>query len=178
MLMQLLCSVLPWSVWLPRMQGDAKVPVTLYLSNASFYLNISKESMPGVEFTKATYLLSGDIVATADLASKASWQEVPAADVDWSAVPRLDTPIVIDPESDKPPAKGRIIGVNSTLTQQCTPTRAMDGAAAPAVTAADSMPVGAPATATRSAAGSSRSGALHVMLAGAAAAVLAGVAVL
>ncbi|KAF6265677.1 hypothetical protein COO60DRAFT_1697673 [Scenedesmus sp. NREL 46B-D3] len=35
-------------------QGDAKVPVTLYLSNASFYLNISKDTMPGVEFTRGS----------------------------------------------------------------------------------------------------------------------------
>jgi hypothetical protein len=152
-------------------QGDAKVPVTLVLSNASFYLNISKESMPGVEFTRATYLLSGDIVASANLADKASWQTVPDADVSWSAVPRLDAPIVIDPESTSPPAKGRVIGVNSTLTQQCTPTRAMSGA--PAVAAADSTTAGAPASAAKSAAGSIGMGVLQVLLAAVAPAVLA-----
>lgn len=155
------------------LQGDAKVPLTLYLGNASFYLNISKDTMPGVEFTRATYLLSGDIVATADLANNASWQQVSAADVDWTAVQRLDTPVVIDPDSDAPPAKGRIIGVNSTLTQQCTPTRAMlraDGSAAPAVAAADSST--APASTATSAAGGSSSSALQVLVSGAAAAVL------
>jgi hypothetical protein len=156
-------------------QGDAKVPVTLYLSNAGLALNISKESMPGVEFTRATYLLSGDIVATADLANKASWQQVAVADVDWSAVPRLDNPIVIDPESTSPPAKGRVIGVNSTMVQQCTATRAAaaDGSAAPAVTASDSTPAGAPAA--KSAAGSSRAG---MLLAGVASAALAALAML
>lgn len=157
-------------------KGDAKVPVTLFLGKAGLALNISKGAMPGVEFTRATYLLSGDIVATADLANKASWQEVAAADVDWSGVPRLDSPIVIDPESSSPPAKGRIVGVNSTLTQQCTPTRT---ASAAAVTAADGAPAAAAAASpAKSAAGGSRVGVLQVLLAAAAPAVLAGVAML
>ena len=59
---------------------------TLFLSNVTLLINISPETKegqgtPGVEFSKAVYTMSGDVVATADLNKPSSWQSVPAEKV-------------------------------------------------------------------------------------------------
>jgi hypothetical protein len=66
--------------------GDAVSNATLYLSNVTLLWNITPEradgkGTPGVEFSKATYQLVGDVVATADLADKASWKAVKPEEV-------------------------------------------------------------------------------------------------
>jgi hypothetical protein len=50
--------------------------VTLLLQNVTMALNISPETTPGVEFSKATYTLAGNVVATADASNKANWVQV------------------------------------------------------------------------------------------------------
>jgi hypothetical protein len=44
--------------------------------------------------------------------------------VAWGAVSRLDSPVV---EGGSRPGKPRYIGVNSTIPQECKPTRVLDG---------------------------------------------------
>lgn len=154
-------------------QDGAKLPTVLYIRNGSLFLNISPETTPGVQFSKATYLLSGDVVATADLSSPASWQQIDAAKADWGAVPRADAPVVIAIGEPGPQAKPRIIGVNSTAVQQCTPSRTLS--ASGSVDAAPPPAAGAGAPAAQKGAAGDRSSAsmLRVLLAGAVGAVLA-----
>lgn len=108
------------------MQEGAGLPVTLCIVNTSLFLNITPDTTPGVEVTRVTYLLSGDVVATADLAIPGSWQQLEPSLADWAAVPRLDAPVVIaaGEGTGRPVPKPHIIGVNSTnAVQQCVPTR-------------------------------------------------------
>lgn len=70
----LLLCLLPFAL-IPQ-TGEKVSNVTLFLSNVTLLLNISPETTPGVAFTTAQYLLAGDVVATADLNDKGSWQKV------------------------------------------------------------------------------------------------------
>lgn len=145
--------------------------MVLYLGNASLLLDISPETIPGVEITRGKYLLSGDIVATADLSDVDSWQEVAAAEADWSKVDRLDNPVVIGGKVAYP----RFYGVNATTPAACTAKRALDagGALTAAAPAADPPSTaganGQPAAAAAGVAVSS----VWLMAAGAVAALLA-----
>lgn len=112
--------------------GDSVSNATLFLSNVTLLWNITPETAdgkgtPGVEFTKATYQLVGDVVATADLADKASWKAVKPEEVAWGTVRRLDSAVLVGASR---PGKPRYIGVNSTIPQECKPTRVLDGAGA------------------------------------------------
>lgn len=122
-------------------EGDSISNMVLYMGNASMLLDISPEKIPGVELTRGRYLLSGDIVATADLSDINSWQQVDAAEADWTRVQRLDNPVILGGKVAYP----RIIGVNATTPAACTAKRALD--ASGALTAA--APTAAEASATQ-----------------------------
>jgi hypothetical protein len=68
-------------------KGEAVSTITLVLSNVSIPWTISPQSAdgktgtPGVEFSTAKFALNGDVVATADLSKKDSWQVVKPEDV-------------------------------------------------------------------------------------------------
>jgi hypothetical protein len=129
------------------MQNGADVgAVTLVVRNASLFLDVSPETIPGVLMSRARYLLSGDIVATADLSDVASWEVVPAAEVDWANITRFDAPVVIATDEPGPPPPARVIGVNDTLKQECVPSRIAGGAngtaAAPAAAKSSAAPWG------------------------------------
>ena len=146
--------------------------MTLYMSNASLFLNISPETVPGVELTRGQYLLNGDVVATANLNDIRSWQKVPLVDADWNAVQRSDNPVVIGGSVAYP----RFYGLNATTPAECTAKRALSasGALTSAAPAAGdntrSTDVGG--TTAKSTAGTA-GGSLWLMAAGAVAALAA-----
>ncbi|KAF8061337.1 lmf2 [Scenedesmus sp. PABB004] len=146
--------------------------LTLVVVNATIFLNVSPETVPGVQMSRAKYLLSGDLVATADLSDIDSWEAVPAAEADWAAVPRLDAPVVIAPDEPGPRAKARVLGVNSTLPQECRPSRVVGAGGALADTPSDA-PAGQTGAAKSGAAGGRGAAAAGAALAAAAAAVAA-----
>lgn len=66
--------------------GDGVSNATLFLSNVTLLWNITPDTpdgkgTPGVEFSKATYQLVGDVVATANLADMANWESVKPEEV-------------------------------------------------------------------------------------------------
>lgn len=100
--------------------------MTLFMGNASLFLNISPETVPGVEITRGKYLLSGNVVATAMLDDVRSWQTVPLADADWSTVQRQDNPVVLGGN----PAYPKFYGLNATTPPECTAKRALSASGA------------------------------------------------
>jgi hypothetical protein len=62
--------------------GKAISNATLFLQNVTLYIPISPVSkdlmsgVPGVEFSTASYTLTGNVVAAADLTKASSWQQV------------------------------------------------------------------------------------------------------
>lgn len=155
-----------------KKEGDSISTMTLYMGNASMFLNISPETIPGVELTRGQYLLSGDIVATADLSDIDSWVAVDPAEADWSKVQRSDNPVIIGGDVAYP----RFYGVNATTPPACTAKRVLDAsgaltAAAPASadTAAGGPVGGQGATGSAGITGSS----LWLMATGAVAALVA-----
>ena len=132
-------------------------------------LNISPATIPGVELTRGDYLLSGDIVATADL--EENWEEVALADADWNSVQRSDNPVI---EGGKV-AYPRFYGVNATTPAACQATRALDATGqltAATAAAADSAAHSADPGKATGAAGSISSS-VWMLFAGAVAAVTA-----
>jgi hypothetical protein len=111
-------------------EGDKVSDITLAMRNATMVLNITPEDTPGVETTRATFLLSGNVVATASLSEADSWMEMQPADLDWSTVQRMDSPYVL---GTKKKLKLRFIGINDTAPQECSvapsPAAAADSAA-------------------------------------------------
>lgn len=109
--------------------GDGVSNATLFLSNVSLVWNISPETKdgkgtPGVEFSKAIYTLLGNMVATADMSKAANWQSVTPEEVSWATVRRLDSAVLVGSQR---PGKPRYIGENSTIPQECKPSRVLDG---------------------------------------------------
>eukprot|EP00775_Hariotina_reticulata_P009002 gene9002-9175_t len=124
-----------------KRDGDKVSDITLAMRNATMLLNITPEGTPGVEQTRATFLLSGNVVATAKLSEVDSWIEMQPADLDWSTVKRMDSPYLL---GTKKKPKNRFIGINDTAPQECSvaesPAAALSQTQPVAKSAAGSLP--------------------------------------